>query len=148
MTVFVDGSEEFPDEAVVVKRAAAALLSRVWGNGFEIGFRLMGQAEMTVLNRVWRHKAKPTDVLSFGSDDPAYVGDVALCVPVAREQARRLGHPLSVELTVLTVHALAHLAGLDHEASAEEARLQCEVEMGWLAMLRTPPEAALARRGM
>ena len=79
---------------------------------------------------------------------PGHLGDVALCVDAARRQARALGHTVNTELAVLVVHAIAHLCGLDHERSADEARLQAEVEMGWLDCLRVAPAAALSRRGL
>ena len=67
------------------------------------------------LNRVYRRKDAPTDVLSFSSEDPGYLGDIAIASGVARRQARAAGHSLQTELRVLALHGLLHLLGYDHE---------------------------------
>lgn len=131
-----------------VRRVARRVAPLLFGPGVSVGIRLMGEREMAGLNITYRGKRGPTDVLSFPADDEDYAGDLALCVPVAVRQARELGHGVEVELAVLTVHGLVHLAGLDHERSRDEARHQAEVEMGLLSLLRVPVEAALARRGL
>jgi len=75
------------------------------------------------LNRQFRGKNKATDVLSFPADPipglkPAQqiAGDLAISVPTALRQATAQGHALAVELKVLMLHGLLHLAGYDHEA--------------------------------
>lgn len=70
------------------------------------------------LNRQFREKNKATDVLSFPAAGPAaagMAGDLAISVPTARRQAAEQGHTLAVELKVLLLHGLLHLAGYDHE---------------------------------
>lgn len=78
------------------------------------------------LNRQFRGKNKATDVLSFPADSPVpkskgqwapehAAGDLAISVPTARRQAEARGHSLSIELKVLMLHGLLHLAGYDHE---------------------------------
>ena len=72
------------------------------------------------LNRRFRGKDEATDVLSFPSTNPApgpekIAGDVAISVETARRQATEQGHALGVELRVLMLHGLLHLAGYDHE---------------------------------
>ena len=73
------------------------------------------------LNRRFRGKNKATDVLSFPADSAApgikkIAGDLAISVPTARRQAFEQGHSLSMEIKVLILHGLLHLAGYDHEA--------------------------------
>lgn len=131
-----------------VEHAASAALLAWFPAGTAVCVRLVGDVEMRALQRTFRHKRGLTDVLSFASDEPGYAGDVAICLSVAEQQARALGHPLAVELSVLTVHALAHLWGLDHERGPDEARHQAEVEMSLLDGLGIPVGAALSRRGM
>ena len=78
---------------------------------------------MRTLNRVWRRKDRPTDVLSFPSGEAgpgAFLGDVAIDLPYAGRQARRLGHPLRREVQVLLAHGILHLLGHDHETDAGE----------------------------
>ena len=67
------------------------------------------------LNRVYRQRDTPTDVLSFPSRDPWYLGDIVIAAGVARRQARGAGHSLQTELRVLALHGLLHLLGYDHE---------------------------------
>ena len=70
------------------------------------------------LNRQFRHINKATDVLSFPAPGVAaaeVAGDLAISVPMALRQARAQGHGLAVEIKVLILHGLLHLAGFDHE---------------------------------
>jgi probable rRNA maturation factor len=73
------------------------------------------------LNRRFRKKNKATDVLSFPAESGYGVaGDLAVSVETAARQAAEQGHRLSVELRVLMLHGLLHLAGMDHESDAGE----------------------------
>jgi probable rRNA maturation factor len=67
------------------------------------------------LNRRYRRKNVPTDVLSFPADERGHLGDVVIAAGVARRQAREAGHSLQHELRVLALHGLLHLLGYDHE---------------------------------
>jgi probable rRNA maturation factor len=80
---------------------------------------LTTDAEIRRLNRQFRGKNKATDVLSFPADSlgaERIAGDLAISVPTARRQSAEQGHALSVEIKVLILHGLLHLAGYDHEA--------------------------------
>jgi probable rRNA maturation factor len=73
------------------------------------------------LNRQFRRIDKSTDVLSFPADalirkQQKVAGDLAISVPTARRQAAEQGHSLSIEINVLILHGLLHLAGYDHES--------------------------------
>jgi probable rRNA maturation factor len=84
---------------------------------------LTTDAAIQRLNRQFRGKNKSTDVLSFpaiGSTLIKIAGDLAISVPTARRQAEERGHALSIEIKVLMLHGLLHLAGYDHEADAGE----------------------------
>jgi probable rRNA maturation factor len=85
----------------------------------EVSVLLTGDAEIRRLNRQFRHKDKPTDVLSFPAPElpgkSSVAGDLAISVETAVRQAEDLGHPLAVELQILILHGLLHLAGYDHE---------------------------------
>ena len=81
------------------------------------------------LNRRYRRKDVPTDVLSFPAGERGYLGDVVIAAGVARRQAKQAGHSLQHELRVLALHGLLHLLGYDHERDAgrmarAEARLR------------------------
>jgi len=86
------------------------------------------------LNRQYRGLDEPTDVLSFPAQDPApgfvaapgsgaYLGDVIVALPFARQQATGLGRSLKDELRLLAVHGTLHLLGYDHAEPDEEARM-------------------------
>lgn len=82
---------------------------------------LTTDAAIRKLNRRFRGKDKPTDVLSFptaGSLAAEMAGDLAISIPTARRQAAERGHSLAIEIKVLIMHGLLHLAGFDHEADA------------------------------
>jgi len=91
------------------------------------------------LNRRFRKKNKATDVLSFpsapdmrGVPGTGLAGDLAISVETAARQAAEHGHRLTVELRVLMLHGLLHLAGMDHEIddgkmAREERRLRAQL---------------------
>lgn len=87
-----------------------------------VGVRLMSDAAIRRLNRQFRHRDQATDVLSFPSPDSAYAGDIAISLPTAARQARAHGHSLEIEVRILLLHALLHLAGMDHETDQGEMR--------------------------
>jgi probable rRNA maturation factor len=80
-----------------------------------ITLAVTSDARIAALNRQFRRKNRPTDVLSFPSDEPAYLGDIVIAQGVARRQAKEAGHSLQTELRVLALHGLLHLLGYDHE---------------------------------
>lgn len=88
----------------------------------EVSVLLTTDAGIRNLNRRFRGKNKATDVLSFPAEDLGFglAGDLAISVETAARQAAEQGHKLSVELRVLMLHGLLHLAGHDHEADAGE----------------------------
>jgi probable rRNA maturation factor len=82
---------------------------------------LTTDAAIRKLNRRFRDKDRPTDVLSFPTAGPLaaeMAGDLAISIPTARRQAAERGHSLAIEMKVLILHGLLHLAGFDHEADA------------------------------
>jgi probable rRNA maturation factor len=88
----------------------------------EIVVVFVGTKAIRTLNRKYRRKDRPTDVLSFrigkkGADGKFYLGDIVISVPVAAKQARTGGHSLERELEVLVLHGFLHLAGYDHGAA-------------------------------
>lgn len=75
------------------------------------------------MNRRFRKKDKPTDVLSFPALDMPngnLAGDVAICAEIAAENGVILGHGTATELKILLLHGLLHLAGHDHETDDGE----------------------------
>lgn len=100
----------------------------------ELSVVLCDDAFILPLNRDWRGKDAPTDVLSFaqqegegGPQDSVVLGDLVISVETAARQAQALGHPLDAEVAVLLVHGLLHLLGFDHEGDpAEAAEMKAE----------------------
>jgi len=81
----------------------------------EVNIYVTSSREMQELNRRYRRKNKPTDVLSFPSRVPEVAGDVAISLEIAAANAAEIGHSLATEVKVLILHGLLHLAGFDHE---------------------------------
>lgn len=104
-----------------LRRALAAAQAAVGLSG-EVTVMLTTDAGIRRLNRRFRGKNKATDVLSFPAADPALgvAGDLAISVETAERQAAEQGHGLNVELRVLMLHGMLHLAGYDHETDAGE----------------------------
>lgn len=103
-----------------LRRLAVATLQRLDAPPCEVGLLLCGDDTIRALNRRFRGKDRPTDVLSFpdGSRLPeglVYLGDVAISVETARRQAEGEGRAVEAELETLLLHALLHLCGWDHE---------------------------------
>lgn len=100
---------------------------RALGLRGEVNVLVGRNAELRRLNREFRQKDKPTDVLSFPAIRKATAGkgeagDIAISATIARTNARRLGHSTARELKVLILHGLLHLAGYDHEKDSGQMR--------------------------
>jgi probable rRNA maturation factor len=88
---------------------------------------------MRHLNRIYRNKDRPTDVLAFSqregrivSPNARLLGDVVVSVPTARRQAEARHRGLVAELTMLIAHGILHLLGWDHETPADDRRMRRE----------------------
>ena len=104
-------------------------------------------AEIHVLNREWRGKDKPTNVLSFpmlaradllelaAEGPPEMLGDIALAYETCFREAQEKGVPIEHHASHLIVHGLLHLAGHDHEISEAEAEAMEALETKALAIL-------------
>lgn len=104
------------------------------GPAHELSVLLCDAPAIHRLNRRWRGKDKPTDVLSFPLyalregelPPPGPLGDIIVALPVARRQARELGVPWDRHFAHLLIHGLLHLLGYDHMRSAEARRMEIE----------------------
>ena len=108
-------------DARKVKRAVLATLGAEGAEAREVSVLLTDDREIHALNREYRHKDKPTDVLAFALDeaeggdlDPS-LGDVVISVERARAQATSRRVSLDAELELLAVHGTLHLLGYDHD---------------------------------
>jgi probable rRNA maturation factor len=137
-----------PQIAVIVKASAwerlpraAALARRAAGAALAAAAPRQGAAELSIvladnravrrLNRDWRGKDKPTNVLSFPADGgprpaaaPRLLGDVIIALGVTAAEADEQGKTLAAHFTHLVVHGVLHLVGHDHERESEAARME------------------------
>jgi probable rRNA maturation factor len=116
------------------------------GGVLDVGVTFVHDIEMRALNKFWRKKDEPTDVLSFPLDEEGLWGDLVISVDTARRQARAHEHDLATEVAVLVAHGLVHLAGLDHERSDSEAREMRAAEQTLLATAKIDVRAGLVER--
>lgn len=153
--------DEPPSSVVVFRRVPAAvrkaalerfarlLRDRVAG-GSEFDCLVTTDAELQRLNRAFRGRDYPTDVLSFPADSPPsartngrpprssppqILGSLAISYQRATEQARCFGHSVEQEIQILMLHGVLHLLGLDHET--DRGRM-ARVESGWRRSLELP----------
>jgi probable rRNA maturation factor len=117
------------EEAVVlrlVRRAVRLTLAAcLEGNGQSVTILLSNNAKLRALNRHFRNKDKPTNVLSFESaDDPASLGDIALGFGTVASEARAQRKSLAEHAAHLAMHGTLHLLGYDHEKSSDAERME------------------------
>jgi len=136
-------SEKALERFVLKARRAARLRGRV-------NVLVTSSTAMRSLNLRFRKKSKPTDVLSFPSESSSHnggpraglAGEIAISADIARQNAARLGHPAALEIKVLALHGILHLAGMDHERdNGEMARMEARLR----SVLRLP--TSLTERG-
>jgi len=110
----------------------------------ELAIVLTDDSAIRALNRDWRGKDEPTNVLSFPAQEPGadrraprMLGDIVIAYETAAREAEVEGKPLVHHLAHLAVHGFLHLVGYDHEAS-EEADAMEGLEVAILARLGVP----------
>jgi probable rRNA maturation factor len=126
----------YPDVSLRdVGARARAMLAAVQMTDAELSIVLTGDDQMQKLNRIYRKKNRPTDVLAFpqregllGERAGRLLGDVVVSVPTARRQALARGATLRSEVTMLLAHGLLHLLGWDHQTLAADRRMRRETE--------------------
>ena len=131
------------DEKLLAKASKA--LSKIVGQkdkNFYVILNFVDKEKIRELNKEYRQKDKPTDVISFRmlenglknklnaknypfdfdrQENKVFLGELFICYDVALEQSQEYGHSLERELGFLAVHGLLHLLGLDHENEFEKA---------------------------
>lgn len=90
----------------------------------EVCVRFMGLKEARMLNQKFRRVDKPTNVLAFESDHEDILGDLAICVPIAVQEAQEQGKSISSHLAHLVIHGTLHLCGFDHQTDQEAQRME------------------------
>ena len=139
-----------PEAESLAERAARAALAAEPPEAGDapvlLGVVLTDDEEQRALNRAWRGKDSPTNVLSFATSDPdetpppgapLLLGDVVLAFATVAREAAEQQKPLSDHLAHLVVHGVLHLLGFDHESDGEAAIMEArEIEI--LAGLGVP----------
>ena len=102
--------------------------------GLEQTLRIVDEAESRDLNRRYRGKDNPTNVLAFPAEDEFLdyrcLGDLVLCAPVVLREAAEQHKPVEAHWAHLVVHGMLHLQGYDHQAEADSAAMEAlEVEI-------------------
>lgn len=106
----------------------------------EVSIVFADDAYIHELNRDYRGKDTPTDVLSFalnegdepdviGGPEETLLGDIVISLDTAARQAEEFGHSLERELAYLTVHGMLHLLGFDHETEEEKTVMRQKEEL-------------------
>jgi probable rRNA maturation factor len=131
----------------------ATKAKRALGARGELSIRITSSAEMRDLNRRFRRKNKPTDVLSFPADTPKLAGDIAISAEIAAANAEELGHSVDTELKILILHGLLHLVGYDHETDAgemqaKESKLRQRLKLPVGLIERTNGQLSRRRRAL
>ena len=116
-----------PDPQDFHRWATAALQ----GRHAELGIRVVDEDEGRRLNRRYRGRDKPTNVLSFPADLPPGVdlpllGDLVICAPVVIREAGEQNKDVTAHWAHLTVHGVLHLLGHDHETSVEAGLMEAQ----------------------
>jgi probable rRNA maturation factor len=133
--------ESIPDvEALAQKAAEAAVAVAEEDEDFEVSVMLTDDAQIQELNRTWRDKDKPTNVLSFpapeqpGMAGPRHLGDIALAYETLVRESEEESKELAHHFAHLIVHGVLHLLGYDHEVEAEAEEMEA-LEVKALASL-------------
>jgi probable rRNA maturation factor len=135
-----EGIETGPDADWMLKMVETVLLTENVPPNVEISLVITGQARIQELNREYRGKDQPTDVLSFAMseqkveeelvafisppDGQLHLGEVIISYPQAQLQAHEAGHSIKQEMAALIVHGVLHIQGYDHEIPEKEPAMQ------------------------
>ena len=108
--------------AALPRHSVARWIRHALENDAEITVRIVNAEEGQVLNRDYRKKDYPTNVLTFDySQAPLVTADVVLCAPVVAQEAKENKKTLAAHYAHLLVHGTLHAQGYDHETSAKDA---------------------------
>lgn len=118
-----------------VLRRAREMLALLQMQKQEVSIVLTNDDQIQQLNKIYRGKNRPTDVLAFAMREGDFshlagelLGDVIVSVPTARRQAIQHERALMAEITMLLAHGLLHLLGWDHETEAKDRRMRAETD--------------------
>ena len=116
-----------PRRPEMLRWVSAALAAEATSG--EVSIRVVDEAESRALNRAYRSKDKPTNVLSFAAElpeevEPRLLGDLVICAPIVAAEAAAQGKSVQAHWAHLVVHGTLHLLGYDHERAADARRME------------------------
>lgn len=131
---------ELPDEKLLMEWAQSAL--SVANTESEMTIRIVDESEIQALNRDYRGKDKPTNVLSFPADIPEelginLLGDLIICAPVVNREAKEQGKTQTAHWAHMVIHGTLHLQGYDH-IEPDEANVMETLEVEILSKHNFP----------
>lgn len=134
MELYIDNRQNQIDiddntEELLRKIAVVCLNIEGYGLDWEISVSFVTNDEIQELNREYRGKDEPTDVLSFPFEDEfgigeRMLGDIVISTEKVLQQAEDLGHSLQREISYLAVHSMFHLMGYDHLEAEEKKEMR------------------------
>jgi len=135
----VEDSPTLPSDELLSRWATAALSERTRFSEPELTIRLVNEAESQMLNREYRDKDKPTNVLSFPFEAPPEIplellGDLIICIQVVEREAQEQNKTSEAHWAHMVVHGCLHLLGYDH-IKDDEAEVMEDLERQILASL-------------
>jgi probable rRNA maturation factor len=125
-------SRSVPADDVVGSWVTTVLEELDFNDNVEVSVRVVDEDESRHLNKTFRGKDKPTNVLSFPSgigdylpgDEQRPLGDIVICAPVVEQEAAAQGKSLDDHWAHLVVHGTLHLLGFDHETDADAMEME------------------------
>lgn len=136
---FIDETETLTQEQFEMLKKLLSHAAKEEGveAGSEVSIMFVNNERITEINRDYRGKDQPTDVISFALDDeeegddpivfdeqiPHLLGEIVISVPKIKEQAADYGHSFERELGFLCVHGFLHLLGYDHMTEEDEKEM-------------------------
>jgi probable rRNA maturation factor len=127
LTLAIQGRSAF--EGLPARTTLQRWVAKALGRRAEITLRFVGSAEARHLNRAYRDKDYPTNVLTFDyAHAPVVRADIVVCVPVVRREARDQHKRFRDHLAHLVVHGVLHAQGHEHDSRARARVMEaCEV---------------------
>jgi probable rRNA maturation factor len=140
LKILIDNQQKKRVQTQFIRQKTKQILNALGCDAHEISLVVTDNDQIRELNRTYRGKDKPTNVLAFPMQEgefaditPGLLGDLVLSCETAQKEANDAGITLEERMSQLLVHGILHLLGFDHEQGESEAR---EMEDKSLALLR------------
>jgi len=110
MELIINNESGIKINRAIIRKLAKLISKKSW----KVSVSFVKKGTMKKLNRIYRKKNRPTDVLSFNMNEGRLLGDVVVCPSVAKANARKYNVSFNAEISRLVAHGLLHLLGYDH----------------------------------